>query len=107
MSKSPQQCDVMIIGSGIAGSMLGAILARNGSKVVLVDGTTHPRFAVGESTIPHLLVRLHILAQRYGVPEITHLQDIKTITAKVGSSFGVKKHFGFQMHHPGQEPDPR
>lgn len=99
--------DVIIIGSGIAGSMLGAILARNGARVVLVDGTQHPRFAVGESTIPHLLVRLHILALRYKVPEISHLQDIKTITREVGTSMGVKRHFGFQLHRPGEEPNPR
>jgi tetracycline 7-halogenase / FADH2 O2-dependent halogenase len=99
--------DVVIIGSGIAGSMLGAILAKGGANVVLIDGTQHPRFAVGESTIPHLLVRLHILALRYGVPEIAHLQDINTITRHIGSNFGVKRHFGFQLHRPGEEPDPR
>jgi FADH2 O2-dependent halogenase len=107
MSTEVTNCDVMIIGSGIAGAMLGAILARNATKVVLVDGASHPRFAVGESTIPHLLLRMHILARRYGVPEITHLQDIGTITKKVSNSHGVKKHFGFQHHHPGQEPNPR
>jgi FADH2 O2-dependent halogenase len=50
---------------------------------------------------------MHILAQRYDVPEITHLQDIRTITSKVGNSFGVKRHFGFQMQHSGEEPDAR
>jgi tetracycline 7-halogenase / FADH2 O2-dependent halogenase len=99
--------DVIIIGSGIAGGILGSILARNGAGVVLVDGAQHPRFAVGESTIPHLLVRLHILAQRYKVPEIAHLQDIKTITRSIGTTMGVKRHFGFQLHRDGEEPDPR
>jgi tetracycline 7-halogenase / FADH2 O2-dependent halogenase len=99
--------DVVIIGSGIAGGMLGAILARNGARVVLIDGASHPRFAVGESTIPHLLVRLQILALRYRVPEIAYLQDIKTITKQIGSSMGVKRHFGFQLHRPGEEPNPR
>lgn len=99
--------DVIIIGSGIAGSMLGAILAKSGADVVLLDGAQHPRFAVGESTIPHLLVRLHILAERYGVPELRNLQDIGSVTKEIGSSFGVKRHFGFQLHRPGEEPDPR
>jgi FADH2 O2-dependent halogenase len=107
MSADTKVHDVIIIGSGIAGSLLGSILAKNGADVVLVDGAQHPRFAVGESTIPHLLARLHILATRYGVPEIANLQDIKTITREIGSNFGVKRHFGFQLHREGEEPDPR
>ncbi len=44
--------DVIILGSGIAGSVTGAILAKHGARVLLVDATTHPRFAVGESMTP-------------------------------------------------------
>jgi tetracycline 7-halogenase / FADH2 O2-dependent halogenase len=102
-----KNCDVLIIGSGIAGSMMGAILARNGAKVVLIDGAAHPRFVVGESTIPHFLVRLQMLATRYDVPELTTLESIGNVTKRIGSTFGVKKHFGFVAHRPGEEPDPR
>lgn len=102
-----KEYDVLIIGSGIAGTMLGAILARNGASVMMVDGAAHPRFAVGESTIPHLLARLHIISERYKVPEIAYLQDINTISKRIGTSMGVKRHFGFQLHRPGEEPDPR
>lgn len=100
-------CDVLIIGAGIAGSMLGAILAKGGASVVLVDGATHPRFVVGESTIPHFLVRLQMLAARYGVPEITTLEGINRVTKEIGTTFGVKRHFGFVPHREGEEPDPR
>ena len=99
--------DVAILGSGIAGSMLGAILARNGVKVLLIDAASHPRFAVGESTIPHLLVNLQIMATRYGVPEIATLTSVKTCTSEISNTFGVKRHFGFMLHRPGEEPDPR
>jgi FADH2 O2-dependent halogenase len=99
-------CDVLIIGSGIAGSMLGAILARNGAKVILVDGVSHPRFAVGESTIPHFLVRLNMLAARYRVPEITTLESLNSVDKKIGTTFGIKRHFAFVSHRPGEEPDP-
>ena len=38
--------------------MLGAILARNGAKVVMLDSKAHPKFAIGESTIPnHSMIR--------------------------------------------------
>ena len=35
--------DVAIIGSGIAGTMLGAILAKQKLNVVIIDAGTHPR----------------------------------------------------------------
>ncbi|MFD0430980.1 NAD(P)-binding protein [Streptomyces zhihengii] len=41
--KTPEnQYDVAILGSGMAGGMLGAVLARNGVKVLLLDAGTHP-----------------------------------------------------------------
>jgi FADH2 O2-dependent halogenase len=60
---------VVILGSGIAGSTLGAVLARSGAKVLIADAGTHPRFAVGESMIPQLVSWLQVLAERYDVPE--------------------------------------
>ncbi|MCA9947769.1 MAG: NAD(P)-binding protein, partial [Anaerolineales bacterium] len=41
--------DVAIIGSGMSGSALGAILARQGQRVVIFEAKAHPRFAIGES----------------------------------------------------------
>lgn len=102
-----QRYDVIILGSGIAGSMLGAILARQGAKVLLVDAASHPRFAIGESTIPYTLVAMQTLARRYDVPEIAALANFPAATKKIAHSFGVKKHFGFLLHHDGEEQNPR
>jgi tetracycline 7-halogenase / FADH2 O2-dependent halogenase len=99
--------DVAILGSGIAGSILGAILARNGASVLLLDAASHPRFAIGESTIPYALVSMRTLAERYDVPEIAALASFTGTTKAIGPRFGVKRHFGFLMHHPGQPQDPR
>jgi tetracycline 7-halogenase / FADH2 O2-dependent halogenase len=99
--------DVAILGSGIAGSMLAAILARNGAKVLLVDASAHPKFAIGESTIPYTLVALRTISERYGVPEIKTLATFTNSTKVLGPKFGVKKHFGFLLHHDGQPQDPR
>lgn len=101
-----KQCDVVILGSGLAGSVSAAILARHGTDVVLVDAVSHPRFAVGESMTPQLVEWLHILAQRYDVPEIYSLTSEKALLRDVGPVFGTKAHFGFQLHRPGEEPDP-
>lgn len=97
--------DVIVLGAGIAGSMLGAILARNGASVLLVDAGSHPKFAVGESTIPETLVTLRMISERYGVPEIATLTNTKFLMEQVNSSFGVKDHFGFLLHREGEEPD--
>ncbi len=98
--------DVAILGSGIAGSMLGAILARNGASVLLIDADSHPKFAIGESTIPYTLVTLRTIAERYDVPEIKTLATFTNCTRIIGPSFGVKKHFAFLLHHPGRAQDP-
>jgi FADH2 O2-dependent halogenase len=101
-----QQCDVVIIGAGLAGSITAAILARQGAKVVLVDATSHPRFAIGESMTPQLIEWLHILALRYDVPEIESLLSVGKITNNISPLHGTKQSFGFVTHHEGREPDP-
>lgn len=106
MRTSSPTHDVAILGSGLGGSMLGAILARNGVDVVLIDAAAHPRFAVGESTIPYTLVALRALAARYDVPEILGIATLKNCTKTIGPSFGRKAHFGFLLHHEGEEQDP-
>ncbi|MCW1094145.1 tryptophan 7-halogenase [Streptomyces sp. RS2] len=104
--KNPEH-DVIILGAGIAGSILGAILARNGARVLIVDASSHPRFAVGESMIPYTLLGLRILSERYGVPEIATLSSYKDCNKEIGTSFGQKRHFGFLRHTEGNEPNPR
>ena len=106
-SDNKKTYDVAILGTGIGGSMLGAILARHGAKVLLIDAGQHPRFAVGESTIPYTLLTLRILADRYDVPEIKALATFTDASRTIGNTFGVKKNFGFLLHHENQPQDPR
>ncbi|MBW1599700.1 NAD(P)/FAD-dependent oxidoreductase [Streptomyces sp. JJ38] len=105
--QSQHSHDVAILGTGLAGSVLGAILAKAGHRVLLLDAGTHPRFAIGESTVGYTLVHLRMLANRYGVPEVGHLGSLDECIKYIGSSSGVKKHFGFMIHRDGKEPDPR
>lgn len=106
-SSRTRQCDVVILGSGLAGSVTAAILARHGHDVVLIDAATHPRFAVGESMTPQLVEWLHILSERFDVPEIKSLASVDASTRDIGPQFGTKAHFGFMRHEAGREPDPR
>ncbi len=67
--------DVAILGSGMGGSVLAALLARHGRSVALIDKTAHPRFAIGESTIVYTTQLLASLSERFDVPEIAPRAD--------------------------------
>lgn len=99
--------DVAILGTGMAGTILGTILARHGADVVLIDKGAHPRFALGESTIPHTSLLLSILAARHGVPEIDYLAYPDRIARHVCTTCGIKRSFGFAYHRAGEVHDPR
>ncbi len=45
-------CDVLVIGGGPAGSTAATLLARQGRRVVMVEKDHHPRFHIGESLLP-------------------------------------------------------
>nr|AFP87527.1 FADH2-dependent halogenase [Streptomyces sp. CNQ-418] len=98
--------DVAIIGSGIAGSILAACLSRNNADVVLIDAETHPKFTIGESTIPFTSMMLRLLAERYGVPELKDLATFEGVYAKVSTQCGVKRNFGFLYHTEDRRQDP-
>src|SRR5438477_7607992 len=49
----PNQGNVLVIGGGPSGSTAATHLAQKGYDVVLFDRVRHPRYAVGESIIPH------------------------------------------------------
>ena len=95
------QYDVAILGSGLAGSTLAACLARNGASVLLLDAGIHPRFAVGESTIPYTSMMMRLVSEKYGVPEIKYMTTFEKVQGKITSKCGVKRNFGFVYHREG------
>lgn len=99
--------DVIIMGSGIGGSMLGSILARQNLNVLIIDNGTHPRFAIGEATTPDTSFRLKLIAAKYDVPEIANLSTFHKLRDKVGASHGVKRAFSFLYHNEGEYLNPR
>ncbi|MEU9559086.1 NAD(P)/FAD-dependent oxidoreductase [Streptomyces fumanus] len=102
MQEDQRDFDVAIVGGGIGGTMLGAILARHGVRTLLLEGSGHPRFAIGESTVPETTFGLRVLAQRYDVPEIGHLATNGALRRHVSSNCGVKRNFGFVYHREGE-----
>jgi len=92
--------DILIVGSGIAGSALAITLRRAGLSVCVVERDTHPRFAIGESTVPSTTLGFDHLARTYGIPEfleICHYTGLK----KLGLTGFPKQHFYFAHHTEG------
>lgn len=65
--------DLAIIGSGFSGSLLAMIARRTGRSVMLLDRSTHPRFAIGEATSPLLNLVVEQIANRYDLPRLKPL----------------------------------
>ncbi|NKY84031.1 NAD(P)/FAD-dependent oxidoreductase [Nocardia veterana] len=100
--EAEQTFDVAVVGGGIGGAALAAILARHGVRVVIVEAGGHPRFAIGESTVPETIMGLRNLARRYDVPELENLSSHGQLRRKVSAASGVKRNFGFAYHRPGE-----
>lgn len=104
---TPPQYDVIILGSGMSGTQMGCILAKHKKRVLIIEEAQHPRFAIGESTIPETSFMNRIIADRFGVPEIRNLTSFYALSRAISSSTGIKRNFGFVMHSPGQASNPR
>ncbi len=99
--------DVIILGSGLGGTMLGSILARHGRRVLILEAGRHPRFAIGEATTPDTSFRLKLLSKKYDVPEISYISEFYLLRDHIGPSSGVKRGFSFLYHQPQQDQQPR
>ena len=107
IQESKHDFDVAILGNGLSGSLLATILGKQGVSVALIDADQHPRFAVGESTIPHTSLVVSLLAEKYGLPELEHLVDTDGLAKHVCTTCGIKRHFGYVYHRLGQAYDPK
>ena len=106
MHAARKQFDVAIIGSGIAGSTLGAILARQDLQVVIFEAKSHPRFSIGESMILETSETMRALAELYDIPELAYFSS-ENYFPYIGTNHGVKRHFSYLHHTPGNVHDPR
>ena len=104
MKTSNTQYDVAIIGTGIGGSTLAAVLARQGLRVIVFEAGVHPRFAVGESMILETSEAMRALAEFYDVPELAYYSSENYFNF-IGTQHGVKRHFSFLHHTAGQPLD--
>ena len=94
--------DVIVGGSGIAGSATSMILARNDLDVLLLEANRHPRFAIGEAMLPLSAVWMWIVGEYFDIPEIQHVSDANKVVDNITRSCGVKHSVGFVYHEQGQ-----
>jgi FADH2 O2-dependent halogenase len=101
-----ERCEIAIVGSGFAGSLMARVLARLGYDVVLLERGTHPRFAIGESSTPLANLSLERLAVRYDLPDCYRLAAHgRWLEHYPELERGLKRGFTFYRHHPGDAPE--
>jgi FADH2 O2-dependent halogenase len=94
--------DVAILGAGLAGTMLGTILSRQGLRVLVLEAGVHPRFAIGESLIPETTIRFKLMAARWQIPEFNSLATFHKTRDDISPACGVKRSFAFAYHREGE-----
>jgi FADH2 O2-dependent halogenase len=96
--------DVVILGSGFAGSLFGLILQKQGLSVLVIDRARHPRFAIGESSTPAADFILESLCDRYGLSELRPLCRYGSWCRELPQiSRGLKRGFSY-FHQQPHEP---
>ena len=99
--------DVVVLGSGFAGSLMAMILRRIGRSVVLIDKAKHPRIAIGESSTPIANMILRDLALRYDLPRLLPLRKYGTWQRTYPELMcGLKRGFSYFAHERGQPFSP-
>lgn len=94
--------DVVVLGSGLAGSITACILSRQGHSVAMIERGSHPRLAIGESLVPTSSLWFWVLGHTYDVPEIRTLAHLDSVCHNVAPTSGVKRGFGYVYHRDGQ-----
>jgi tetracycline 7-halogenase / FADH2 O2-dependent halogenase len=97
------QFDVVVIGSGFSGSILAWVLASQGRSVALIDRTSHPRFAIGESSTPTADFLVAHIADRWGLTELAPLACWGTWKSRYPEVIcGKKRGFSYYRHYLDQ-----
>jgi FADH2 O2-dependent halogenase len=101
MASGENAYDVVILGTGLTGSLLGATLAANGLRVLLTDTDTHPKCEPGEVLPYDVVTTLRRLADRFRIPAIRTLTRYDNCREIAGPVFGVNRYTVMTAHHRG------
>lgn len=101
------QFDVALIGAGFGGSLMALILQRLGLRPVLIDRTSHPRFAIGESATPIGDLIWAQLTRQYDLPRLAPLAEYGSWQrAYPKLPCGLKRGFSYFRHRPFEKYAP-
>ena len=96
--------DVLIAGSGFAGSLAALALKKSGLKVCLLEKGKHPRFAIGESSTPIADMILRRLSKNYDLPWLYDFSRYGSWQKSYAEIVcGIKRGFSFFKHFPKKE----
>ncbi|MFI6291657.1 NAD(P)/FAD-dependent oxidoreductase [Nonomuraea sp. NPDC050790] len=98
--------DVAVLGTHLAGSLLAAVLARHGVRVLLVDAPPDQEEFAGETTVPYTAEVFFTLARRFDIPELAAFGLTSALPSPVRRSSGIKRSLGFVYHRQGHEQEP-
>ncbi|TAN14546.1 MAG: FAD-dependent oxidoreductase, partial [Chitinophagaceae bacterium] len=102
MSNDRNRYDIVIAGSGFAGSLTALILRELGFKICLLEKSRHPRFAIGESSTPIADMILRDLSAKYHLPWLYPFSRYGSWQQSHPEIIcGIKRGFSFFKHHPG------
>lgn len=105
MAAVNDECEVLVMGGGPAGSTAAALLARLGRKVILLEKAHHPRFHIGESLLPMnlpLFERLGVLDQVAAMGVFKPGADFEADNERGYNSFAFKRAIGNSPPHAYQ-----
>jgi flavin-dependent dehydrogenase len=99
--------DVLVIGGGPAGSTIGALLARQGHRVTILEKDRHPRFHIGESLLPANLALFEKLGvaqevkaigiEKWGAEFVSPWHEKKSETFNFGDAWDKTMPFSYQV----------
>ncbi|MBG6064676.1 NAD(P)/FAD-dependent oxidoreductase [Micromonospora ureilytica] len=98
--------DVVILGNHLATGLLATVLAKQDLRVLLVGSPDDTVLPSGDSTVPYTTAVLHLLAERFDVPEIASFAHFEDLPEQVRRNSGIKKSLAFLHHTAGRGHDP-
>lgn len=94
---------IVVVGSGFAGSLTAMIAHRLGFSVAMIERGRHPRFAIGESSTPLANLLLEEIADTYDLPFVRPLSKWGTWQQQLPQlACGLKRGFTFYHHEFGK-----
>ncbi|MBL6843041.1 MAG: tryptophan 7-halogenase [Verrucomicrobiae bacterium] len=91
-----QHFDVVVLGSGFAGTLTAMIARKHGCSVLLVEKSQHPRMAIGESTTPLTNLLLEEIAKAHDLAFLLDFTQYgKWKKAHPDLKVGLKRGFSF------------